>query len=151
MDTEKILELTKKLALLRHSVVRQTLAQYGLHPSQPELLFYIQQNPGCSQRQMAEDAGVTAASVAASFKRLENAGFIRRRSDTSDLRCNRVYLTERGQEELAKCMREMERINASMLDGLDDQQLACLRGCLEKITENLRQAKKAGTLDIPPR
>lgn len=147
METDKILEMTKKLFLLRQGMLRQALTQYGLHPGQPELLCYIRQNPGCSQRQMAEDAGVTAASIAASFKRMENAGFIRRRSDTADLRCNRVYLTERGEAELAKCMQAMEEINRRMLSGLNEDELACLEGCLGKIAENLLRAKQSGLPD----
>lgn len=144
MEADKILEMTKKLSLLRQGMLRHALNRYGLHPGQPEMLCYIRQNPGCSQRQMAEDAGVTAASIAASFKRMENAGFIRRRSDTADLRCNRVYLTERGEDELKKCMREMEEINRCMLSGLNETEMACLELCLDKIAENLIQAKRAG-------
>ena len=137
METDNILELTKRLMQLRRGMIRMALTRYGLHPGQPELLRYIQQHPGCSQRQMAEDAGVTAASIAASFKRMENAGFIRRRADTADLRCNRVYLTERGERELAECMRELEEINRCMLGALSAEELDCLKNCLEKMTDCL--------------
>ncbi len=140
METDKILELTKKLMHLRLGMIRLALNRYGLHPGQPELLRYIQLHPGCSQRQMAEDAGVTAASIAASFKRMENAGFIRRRADTADLRCNRVYLTERGERELADCMGELEQINRCMLGVLSADELRCMEECLEKMTDCLTNA-----------
>lgn len=140
METDKILEMTKRLMHLRLGMIRMALTRYGLHPGQPELLRYIQLHPGCSQRQMAEDAGVTAASIAASFKRMENAGFIRRRADTADLRCNRVYLTDRGERELADCMREIEEINRCMLNSLSDEELACVEACLEKMTDCLTNA-----------
>jgi len=140
MESDKILELTKKLMLIRRGMIRLSLTRYGLHPGQPELLHYIQLHPGCSQRQMAEDAGVTAASIAASFKRMENAGFIRRRADTADLRCNRVYLTERGERELAQCMQELEEINRCMLGSLNEEEMACMETCLEKMTNCLTNA-----------
>lgn len=140
MESDHLLELTKKLMQLRRGMIRLALTRYGLHPGQPELLQYIRQHPGCSQRQMAEDAGVTAASIAASFKRMENAGFIRRRADTADLRCNRVYLTERGEKELAYCMQDLENINRCMLASLSAEEVDCLTACLEKMTDCLTNA-----------
>jgi len=140
MDCQQIIEACEHMMLLRRGLLRHILSSTCLHLSQPEMLFYVMQNPGCSQRQMANDAGVTAASVAASFKRLENAGMIRRRSDTADLRCNRVYITQRGEEELRACMRKMQALNQEMLQGLDEEELTVLCRCLGKISENLEAA-----------
>ncbi|MBQ9197715.1 MAG: MarR family transcriptional regulator [Clostridia bacterium] len=139
---ENILEANKKMLLLRRGIMHHMLTQYGLHPGQPEMLCYVQMHPGCSQRQIAEDAGVSAASIAASFKRMENAGLIRRRTDTADLRCNRVYITERGESAIQSCMRDMERLNQQMLQDLNDEEMETLLRCLSKINQNLSQIKE---------
>ena len=142
MVTEDIIESCERMMMLRRNVLRKALFCHGLHLGQPEMLLYVQQNPGCSQRQMAEDAGVTAASIAASFKRMESAGLIRRRADTADLRCNRVYITEKGEEELAYCLQDVQDLNQKMLCGLDTDELELMRRCMEKMVLNLLDSKK---------
>lgn len=142
MIDEKVILCCEKMMFLRRSAMRQALFQYGLHLGQPEMLCYVKENPGCSQRQMAEDAGVTAASIAASFKRMENAGFIRRRADTADMRCNRVYITQKGEEELQRCLDEMKALNEVMLQGLAEEDLQALKRCMEKINQNLLELCK---------
>ena len=143
---ENIMEANKKMLLLRRSIMRHMLSQYGLHPGQPEMLCYVQMHPGCLQRQIAEDAGVSAASIAASFKRMENAGLIRRRSDTADLRCKRVDITERGESAIQACMEETQRINHLMLWNLDDEEMTVLLRCLSKINQNLSQVKDTSSI-----
>ena len=139
---ENILDENKKMLLLRRNIQRHILSQYGLHPGQPEMLCYVKEHPGCLQREIAEDAGVSAASIAASFKRMENAGLVRRRSDTADLRCNRVYISERGEQAIQSCVEEMQRVNQMMLQDFDDEEMAELLRCLTKINQNLIRIKE---------
>ena len=96
MESNAAADRCEKMMALRRARMRRVLLRRGLHLGQPEMLSYISAHPGCSQKQMADSAGVTPASIAASFKRMESAGLIRRRADTADTRCNRVYITERG-------------------------------------------------------
>ncbi len=142
MRMDAIFEINKRVMLLRRGIIHHLLTQYGLHPGQPEMLRFVQQHPGCSQREMAEDAGVSAASIAASFRRMENAGLIRRRSDTSDLRCNRVYITERGEDALKSCMDDMLKLNDVMLRALSEEELAGFLECLRKISDSLHAMKE---------
>ena len=41
MESDHLLELTKKLMQLRRGMIRLALTRYGLHPGQPELLQRI--------------------------------------------------------------------------------------------------------------
>ena len=142
MESAQMLEAWKKLMLLHRGCMHQMLTRFGLHPGQPEMLLYVQKNPGCSQRQMAEEAGVTAASIAASFKRMENAGLIKRRSDTADLRCNRVYITLDGEKALAECTETLQFYESVMLQGISDEELqVCLR-CMKKVADNLASIRQ---------
>lgn len=142
MEQGKIIEMNKKIMLLRRGIMHHLLMNHGLHPGQPEMLYYVSAHPGCSQRQIAEEAGVSAASVAASFKRMENAGFIRRRSDTADLRCNRVYITERGEAALSGCEEELKLMNRRMLESLSSEDIEVFCRCLDTIAKNLLQLRQ---------
>ncbi len=142
MESRKIIDACEKMIVLRRSALRQALMKNGMHLGQPEMLSYVMKNPGCSQRQMADDACVTPASVAASFKRMEHAGLIHRRSDTADLRCNRVYITERGAQELTRCLISVQQVDTEMLSGLSEADLDIFYRCMEKINENLQEKSK---------
>jgi len=148
-NTKTVIEACERMMLLRRSILRQCTFRHGLHLGQPEMLLYVKNNPGCSQRQMADDAGVTPASIAASFKRMENAGLIRRRSDTSDMRCNRVYITDRGEAELERCVTDMQEVNLRMLQGLETDDLLVFCKCLEQITRNLQTIKDQAEGETP--
>lgn len=138
MENNRVAESCEKMMALRRARVRRVLLRRGLHLGQPEMLAFISAHPGCSQKQMADSAGVTPASIAASFKRMESAGLIRRRADTADTRCNRVYITERGESELQSCRQDIEQLNAQMLDGIATEDLEAFCRCVAKICENLR-------------
>jgi len=137
MRHEEILAVCKQLSHQRIMRQRKVLSGCCLHIGQPAMLEYIRLHPGCTQKEMADEAHVTPASVAASFKRLENAGLIRRRVDTSDTRCNRVYITEAGERELRECFYALKKLDEDMLAGIDDQSLDILKRCLSKMLNNL--------------
>ena len=127
MEQGKIIEMNKKIMLLRRGIMHHLLMNHGLHPGQPEMLYYV---------------SASAASVAASFKRMENAGFIRRRSDTADLRCNRVYITERGEAALSGCEEELKLMNRRMLESLSSEDIEVFCRCLDTIAKNLLQLRQ---------
>ena len=137
MKHESIIAACKTLAQLRTAHQRKSLANCCLHLGQPAMLEYVRSHPGCTQKEMADEAGVTPASVAASFKRMENAGFIRRRVDTADTRCNRVYITEAGEKELDACLRALKQLDEDLLQDIDDDALKIMEKCLEKMIQNL--------------
>lgn len=135
----RIIAMCEELTQLRKARQRQALSNGCLHVGQPGMLEFIRNHPGCSQKQMADEARVTPASVSASFKRLEAARLIMRRTDTADTRCNRVYITEAGERELNDCQAEMKRIDCDMLCGIDAQELDIFEKCLAKMLFNLHQ------------
>ena len=66
----------QRLELLRKIQARTATGPLGIHPGQPPLLHYIQDHPGCTQKEAADELDVTPASAAASLKRLEKAGLV---------------------------------------------------------------------------
>ena len=138
MEYERLLSACEELAQLRRNRQRHFLAEDGLYIGQPAMLEYIRSHPGCTQKDMADEAHVTAASIAVSFKRLENAGFIHRRTDTSDTRCNRVYITEAGERALKSCVQHFQTLNDRMLAGINEEDAAILQKCVNQMLHNMQ-------------
>lgn len=142
MDYDKVIDLCDKMNTLRRNAMRNILSKYDLYPGQPEILIYVYKNPGCTQNQAAHVAGVTAASIAASFKRMENAGLIRRRNDMADMRCNRVYITDSGKQRLLDCKEEISRLNTRIFHTVSYDNINMFCSCLEQLNRNLDDINK---------
>lgn len=135
---QSLVLLLEELMRVRKAQQRSVLSQSSLHVGQPAMLSFVRQHPGCSQKQMADEAHVTPASIAASFKRLENTGVILRRTDTADTRCNRVYITQAGERELDFCQESLKQIDNRLLTGLKETEIEAFENTLRKMIMNLK-------------
>ena len=136
---QTFISLIEEFVRIRKMRQRIALQQSSLHVGQPAMLAFVQKHPGCSQKQMADEAHVTPASIAASFKRLENAGLIYRRADTADTRCNRVYTTSAGERELDYCLNALEGIDSILTDGINESEMAAFENTLNRMIANLKK------------
>jgi DNA-binding MarR family transcriptional regulator len=91
---------TSRLGLLLHEVsrLRQVLLERALKPfgftfSQWSILVSLLQRHGMTQTELAAELGQTKAAVGELLRKMETAGVISRRSDKSDARVRRIYLT----------------------------------------------------------
>jgi len=139
MERENCIALMEEVLRERRSQQRGVLSQCSLYVGQPVMLSFVRAHPGCSQKQVADEAKVTPASVAASFKRLEHAGLISRRNDTADTRCNRVYITALGEKELDYCQDALHSIDSEMTEGMREEEIRDLERLLHSMLNNLRK------------
>ncbi len=125
------------IQLIRHLEFRKNASSQLTHPGQLPFLDYLSRNDGCTQQQLAEDMHVSPASIAVSAKRLERSGWIRRVTDSSNLRCNRLTLTPEGKKVLEDTRKIFDQINSQMLTGFSEKEKASLHSMLDKILLNL--------------
>ena len=114
--------LERQLHQARQNAIQAELAAAGLQEiGHPMLLCVLgvtgERRPGTpvrTQRELARLLHVSPAAVTTSLKSLERKGYILREPGDGDARCNRVLLTEKGQQALEKL-------------GDDEKELICLR------------------------
>ncbi|MBE5787281.1 MAG: MarR family transcriptional regulator [Clostridiales bacterium] len=126
-----------RLELLRRIQSRVAIGPSGLHPGQPPLLHYILSHPGCTQKEAADELDVTAASAAASLKRLEKAGLVERTADEKDARRNCLYVTQAGKEKLEEQKRIFDALDERMFQGLSEEEIAFFQRICERMFDNL--------------
>ena len=100
-------------------------------------LGYLVQNPGTSQREIAQISRTSAASVSSMLQGLERRGLVERRADGADVRVKRVFATDEGAELVAGFDVEMREANDTILAPLTQQERQQLEGLLLKITATL--------------
>lgn len=115
----------------------KVLEQFGLHRSQPPILFELDREDGISQKKLTEEIGVTPASINNVIRRMERTGFVFRRRDSEDGRVSRVYLTQAGKEIISQVKATSDQMHTSALAGFSEDEATKLRSYLQRVLENL--------------
>lgn len=122
---------------LHRTVLERELNKTGVYRSQHQLLMYIADNPNASQKEIAQQNHVTAATAAVSLKKLEQGGYICRVVDEQDNRYNKICITEKGSMLIEKSICYFQEVEKGIFAGFGPEELAQLHGYLNRMYENL--------------
>lgn len=128
--------LDRALALHRLQLHRRT-APLGMFGGQMPLLTFVRHHPGCTQRDIAQALGVSTPAVATSIKRMQKAGLLEKLADEADMRCNKISLTEQGQQVILDGQRIFDEVTAGMFEGITEGELQTLEKALARMEQNL--------------
>lgn len=137
-------EMVHKListSLVHRCHITKAAQKAGLYYGQPMILEYIDDNPRCTQKELADSLHISPASVATSIKRLEKSGFVTRTTDKSDVRKNRLSLTDSGTDVLNEFRRICDETDKEMFKGFSPQECEMLCNYLERLYSNLNAEK----------
>jgi DNA-binding MarR family transcriptional regulator len=143
MDGEKgeIEKLFRTIFHMHISCVRRECERRGIdNPGHPLILFLLRneaENKAVSQKEIAKSLGLRPPTVAIAIKRMEKAGLIRKTPDKSDLRFNRITLTEKGRQTVDGSKAVFDYIDDIMFNGLTDTEYRQLRETFNRIISNL--------------
>lgn len=129
---------------LRRMLQRKAADMFPLHRGQLPVLEYIRWNPGCTQVQIAEALLVSPSSVAQSTKRMQRDGLLKKETE-EDQRCNRLYLTQKGEQVSKECKRRYMEMDAELFSVLSGEDMDVLSALMGKLVEN---AASRANLDV---
>lgn len=92
-----------------------------------------------SQKKLAELLHVSPATVANSLKSLERGGYVRKEPAPDDARCNRVLITEKGNQAVEGCMEVFDSVDAQLVQGFTPEELALAQKFIHRMLDNLYQ------------
>lgn len=133
----ELLEVFRYVGCLHRTALERQLNKTGVFRSQHQLLMYISHCPNASQKEIAQWAHVSAATVAVSLKKLENGGYIRRMVDEEDNRYNQICITEKGRAVVEDSIRYFQEVEQQMFAGFTPEDEAALKAYLERLRDNL--------------
>lgn len=122
---------------LHHKRMHMLLEDSGTHPKQPMALFVINKNNGSNQREIAELLRIKPASITVMLQRMEKTGMVIRKQDENDQRIIRVYITEKGKEELALGMEVTKILNDEAFGNLSEEDKSKMCEILAVVNKNL--------------
>lgn len=77
--------------------INQAFQDYGLRATEGDLLLFIYDNPGLSQKKIATLMVLDPSLIGRDIQRLIAAGYVQRRLSKTDNRVNEVFLTVSGE------------------------------------------------------
>jgi MarR family transcriptional regulator, transcriptional regulator for hemolysin len=131
-------------SLLIHDIARLQKMNFdrraralGLTRAQWLAVAALRRRPGIKQSELAILLDVEPITVARSIDRLEEAGWVERRTDASDRRVKRLYLTGRMQGVVGQIRTLALGMRRELLNGLTKQDHQKLLQLLQKMKANL--------------
>lgn len=118
--------------------IHVALSEYDVYPGQPPLMFSLARRNGQSQRELAEQLDIKAATLTVMIQRMEKNGLVRRESDPEDQRISRIYMTDKGFETLQVVRETLDRLEQQAVAGFTEEEIHLLRGLLSRIKHNVR-------------
>lgn len=109
----------------------------GLTRAQWMVISYLDRNEGSNQAAIADFLDVEPITIVRHLDRLEEAGWIERRSDPDDRRARLIYLTDKARPILATKQELGAEMREVMLAGLSAQARDQLLANLQQIRINL--------------
>jgi MarR family transcriptional regulator, transcriptional regulator for hemolysin len=133
--------------LLLHGTARawrlkldERLKPMGLTQAKWRTLLHLSIAPGpLTQAEIAERLGIEEPSLVTLLHRLENEGWITRRSSLHDRRCKMVLLGQRAQNVISQINAEAETLRHELLENIS---AAELRTCERVLTQICKKAER---------
>jgi MarR family transcriptional regulator for hemolysin len=118
--------------------------RYGLTRAQWAVLARVERCEGLKQTEIADAMEMQPITLTRLIDKLWEAGLIERRSDDTDRRVNRLYLTKASRPLMEKLAVLRGEITQTALAGLSNADTHRLVDELETIKDNVREALCAG-------
>ena len=117
--------------------------RYGLTRAQWAVLAKLERVEGQKQAELADIMEMAPITLTRLIDKLCDGGLVERRSDISDRRVNRLYLTEAARPLLTKLTELRNEITETALAGLPQDDIRRLVEQLETVKDNIRDAVQA--------
>ncbi|MDE8653459.1 MarR family transcriptional regulator [Novosphingobium sp. H3SJ31-1] len=130
------LRLTIIARMMRNNFDRK-VANLCVTRSQWAMIAVVSRHPGSTQRTIAEALEMSEASAGRLIDRLCADGLLERRDRPDDRRARAVYLTDAAEPLLARLATIARESEEKLMKGFSDEELAQLRGFIDRIYDNV--------------
>ncbi len=113
----------------------------GLTGPQARLLLALDRHPNENQVFYAERLEIEPITLTRIVDRLEDAGWIERKSDPSDRRARILHLTDKSRSIIVRLRASVEALFEAMLAGFDPAERTLFASFLERIAVNIVAAR----------
>ena len=115
------------------------LEKIGVHPGQIRVLEILKAENGISQRELVRRLYVKPSTVTVMIQRMNKAGLVERKTDQTDQRVMRIYLTEQGRKAYKEVCEVSAQLEAQLIYGFTEEEQQRLRSYFNRLRDNLAE------------
>lgn len=124
------------VARLERINFNRAVAEEGLFSGQHKIIMFLKLQGSATIGEIAKETGTKPSTISVSVKRMEKAGFVKRRQSKADGRITEILLTPKGQAVPENIHHKMEAEEKMLTNGLTEDEINILSDLLDKIIEN---------------
>ena len=117
----------------------QRLQEHNITRVQWIALFYIGNNEGITQRDLAQILDSNESSIVRLIDRMEKENIVKREKDPTDRRVTKLFLTEEGMKKRDEILPIGEKFSKDCIKGISDEELETFKEVLNKMVKNLNK------------
>ena len=144
--------LVHDVSRTRRTLMDHYMRPLGITRSQWSVMSALSraEQEGLTQVDLARLLDVGKVSVGGLIDRLETSGHVERRPDPSgDRRVKRVFITDQGYQMLNQMIEVSEDLNAIIMEGIGEDELAGAEAVLMRVKENIKKAIASAPASVP--
>ena len=108
---------------LQRGIEQQMLAENGLTSAQSGVLFFLGRNDGALIGDISDALDLVPSAMTGLADRMARAGLVKRKSDGSDGRAQRLYLTPAGESIRKRAVTQAQAINNKLMEGFSETEI----------------------------
>jgi MarR family transcriptional regulator, transcriptional regulator for hemolysin len=121
----------------------------GVTLSQWRVVRSLVLQPGLTQKELANKIGIEGATLVPMIDKMEKRGLLKRKTDSTDRRVNRIYLTSRA-DSLWESMTECAlKIRKSSTKSIPESDIQITLDTLRRISQNLAMSFELDKTSLP--
>lgn len=113
----RLMEAIENVSKLNSACMRAECIKVGMHPGYRQIISYLSREDGAPQLEIVRLTNFKPSTVSVTLQKMEQEGYVTRKTDLFDQRSVRVYLTDKA--------REMEKALASRMKEKDEESAKC--------------------------
>lgn len=121
------------------TVLSRNLSESGLYAGQDGVILALADDDGMTPGALAAKLGVKAPTMTRTIGRLEVQGFVERRSDATDARLTKVFLTAAGRATFLAIDTATKDCDQQAVRGLSGKEIRQLVKLLATVEQNLQE------------
>lgn len=117
--------------------VNAALKPYNITSTEQPVLMFLYNNPGVTQEEITHYLQVDKALMTRTVQSLVEKGYVQKKKDPADKRCNRVSLTKEGISLREGIRSRLLDWNEILMEGFDEEKRQSVFKMLEELVEKV--------------
>ncbi len=126
-----------KLTISYRTINENLMCEIGLHAGQAQVLSVLWGEDGRSQAEIVRELCISPPTVNSLVSKLRKSNFVTTKKCRRDKRLIRVHLTKKGKDIQKNTERQLEKLEAIIVNEFIDTERVLVKMLLEKIRNNL--------------